>query len=57
MSAELQAAVDHYRERFVRFTDRTLGGVERVEGQIRDWLRRRGTDSTTGGAGRAEPAD
>ncbi|MDA8280694.1 MAG: M48 family metallopeptidase [Actinomycetota bacterium] len=57
VSAELQAAVDHYRERFVRFTDRTLGGVERVEGQIRDWLRRRGTDSTTGGAGRAEPAD
>ncbi len=48
-SAEFQAAVDHYRERFSRFVDRTIGGVERLEGQIRDWLRRRGAPGPEGG--------
>ena len=45
-SAAFQAAVDHYRERFSGVVDRTLGGAERLEGQIRDWLHQRGTTST-----------
>jgi len=52
-SAEFDAAVTHYGDRFVALVDRMGGGVQRVADQIGDWLRaRQGTD---GGVG--EPED
>jgi Zn-dependent protease with chaperone function len=39
-SAEFDAAVRHYRERFSGVVDRTLGGVNKLSGQITSWLRR-----------------
>ena len=39
-SAEFDAAVRHYRERFTAVVDRTLGGVNKLSGQITSWLRR-----------------
>jgi Zn-dependent protease with chaperone function len=39
-SAEFDAAVRHYRERFTAVVDRTLGGVNKLSGQITGWLRR-----------------
>jgi hypothetical protein len=50
-SAEFDAAVDHYGDRFVAMVDRMGGGVHRVADQISDWLRaRQGAD----GAGETE---
>ncbi len=40
-SEEFDAAVTHYRERFARVVERTLGGVQRISDQLGDWLRRR----------------
>jgi hypothetical protein len=40
-SAEFNAAVSHYKERFSRFLDRTAGDVERLGRQLGDWLNRR----------------
>ena len=49
-SAEFEAAVKHYRERFVAMVDRVGGGVQRIANQIGDWLRVRPSD-------RADPDD
>jgi Zn-dependent protease with chaperone function len=37
-SAEFDAAVDHYRERFSRFLDRTAGNVQDLGKKFSDWL-------------------
>lgn len=42
-SAEFRAAVDHYGERFLRFTERAQGDVQRVGRQVGDWIRRQGS--------------
>jgi Zn-dependent protease with chaperone function len=42
VTAEFEAAFEHYRERFTRMLDRTSGGVQRLIGQLDDWLRGRG---------------
>jgi Zn-dependent protease with chaperone function len=39
-SAEFDAAVRHYRERFTRMIERTIGGVNKLSNQIQSWLRR-----------------
>jgi Zn-dependent protease with chaperone function len=38
-SAEFDAAVRHYRERFTAMIERTIGGVNKLSGQITSWLR------------------
>jgi Zn-dependent protease with chaperone function len=40
-SAEFNAAVSHYGERFSRFLDRTAGNVQDLGKQLNDWLKRR----------------
>jgi Zn-dependent protease with chaperone function len=44
---EFQAAVAHYRTRFAGVLERTTGGVQRLVGQLEDWLR--GTDEDADG--------
>ena len=39
-SAEFDAAVAHYKERFSRFLDRTAGGVQELGKQVGGWLRK-----------------
>jgi Zn-dependent protease with chaperone function len=39
-SAEFEAAVRHYRQRFSAMIDRTVGGVNKLSNQITAWLRR-----------------
>ena len=39
-SAEFEAAVRHYRQRFSAMIDRTVGGVNKLSNQITTWLRR-----------------
>jgi Zn-dependent protease with chaperone function len=39
-SAEFEAAVTHYRERFSSMLERTTGGVQRMINQLEDFLRR-----------------
>jgi Zn-dependent protease with chaperone function len=39
-SAEFDAAVRHYRERFTGVVDRTVGGVNKLSSQVTSWLRR-----------------
>jgi Zn-dependent protease with chaperone function len=39
-SAEFDAAVAHYKERFTRFLDRTAGGVQDIGKQLGSWLRK-----------------
>jgi Zn-dependent protease with chaperone function len=54
-SAEFDAAVRHYRERFTAMVERTVGGVNKLSRQITTWLRRDGDDEE--GAGEeGEPA-
>lgn len=48
-SAEFDAAVRHYRERFSAMVDRTIGGVNKLSNQIASWLRRSGDDGDSGG--------
>jgi Zn-dependent protease with chaperone function len=43
-SAEFDAAVRHYRERFTGVVERTVGGVNKLSNQIVSWLRRDGDD-------------
>lgn len=43
-SAEFDAAVAHYRERFVSMLERTTGGINRLSDQIGTWLRRGDAD-------------
>jgi hypothetical protein len=38
-SAEFDAAVRHYRERFTALIERTIGGVNKLSNQITTWLR------------------
>ena len=40
-SAEFNAAVAHYTQRFSRFLDRTAGDVEKLGRQLADWLKKR----------------
>lgn len=44
-SAEFDAAVRHYRERFTGVVDRTVGGVNKLSTQIAAWLRREDADA------------
>ncbi|HEY5023708.1 MAG TPA: M48 family metallopeptidase [Acidimicrobiales bacterium] len=47
-SAEFDAAVSHYGDRFVAMVDRMGGGVQRVADQISAWLRaRQGTSASS----------
>jgi Zn-dependent protease with chaperone function len=39
-SAEAEAAVQHYRERFISMIDRTIGGINKLSNQMSAWLRR-----------------
>jgi Zn-dependent protease with chaperone function len=53
---ELDAATLHYRERFLSILQVTAGGVERLLGQLEDWLRSdsssdSGDDDPSGGTG------
>jgi Zn-dependent protease with chaperone function len=48
---ELDAATLHYRDRFLKILQVTAGGVERMLGQLEDWLRAEG--SSGGGSGGA----
>jgi Zn-dependent protease with chaperone function len=41
-SAEFEAAVRHYQQRFTAMIDRTIGGVNKLSDQIGSWLRRDG---------------
>jgi hypothetical protein len=51
-SAEFNAAVAHYGERFSRFLDRTAGNVQDLGKQLSDWLKKRpGTDEDGAGEG------
>ncbi len=45
-SAEFDAAVRHYRERFAGVVERTVGGVTRLSGQISSWLGRYGPEGS-----------
>ncbi|HTZ08442.1 MAG TPA: M48 family metallopeptidase [Acidimicrobiales bacterium] len=51
-SAEFEAAMAHYGERFTGMVERVGGGVERVADQIGDWLRAR---QQRGGPGPSDP--
>jgi Zn-dependent protease with chaperone function len=44
-SSEFNAAVEHYRERFVRFLDRTGDNVQDLGRKMADWLRRTAGES------------
>ncbi len=46
-SAEFDAAVTHYRERFSGVLERTAGGVQGLGRQLGDWLRRMQGDTDT----------
>ena len=52
-SAEFDAAVKHYRERFTAMVERTIGGVNKLSNQISSWLGRNqesgGDDGGDGG--------
>jgi Zn-dependent protease with chaperone function len=51
---ELDAAVVHYQERFVKILEVATGGIERALGQLEDWLRPRSSSpggAAAGGAG------
>jgi len=45
-SKEFEAAVAHYRARFASMLERTTGGVQRLVGQLEDWLRGPGAASS-----------
>ena len=50
---ELDAATLHYRDRFLKILQVTAGGVERMLGQLEDWLRSEGASDGEGrGKGR-----
>jgi hypothetical protein len=46
-SAEFTEAVNHYRERFAIFIERTSGDVQRLTGQFSDWLKSKTSPSGT----------
>jgi Zn-dependent protease with chaperone function len=45
-SDEFNAAVAHYRERFMGMVDRTVGGMAKLTGQIRQWLHEHGPEAS-----------
>lgn len=47
-SAEFDAAVRHYRERFVAAMERTAGGINKLSAQVQSWLRRDGDAADSG---------
>jgi Zn-dependent protease with chaperone function len=47
-SAETEAAVRHYRERFAEVIDRTVGGVTKLGGQLTQWLATQGQRTSQG---------
>lgn len=49
-SAEFDAAVRHYRERFVSALDRTVGGINKLSSQVSSWLRRDGDKTDDAGS-------
>jgi Zn-dependent protease with chaperone function len=49
--SELDAATLHYRDRFLKILQVTAGGVERVLGQLEDWLRSEGGPGADGDGG------
>jgi hypothetical protein len=51
LPTELDAATLHYRERFLKILQVTAGGVERMLGQLEDWLRSEGADGGDGNGG------
>ena len=50
-SAEFEAAVTHYRERFTAMVERTIGGINKLSSQISSWLRRSDGDEEDFGEG------
>jgi hypothetical protein len=55
VTAEMQRAIVHYRERFFRILDVASGGVDRALRQLEDWLRPR--PGGRGGAGGDDDGD
>jgi Zn-dependent protease with chaperone function len=55
VTAEMQRAIVHYRERFFRILDVASGGVDRALRQLEDWLRPR--PGGRGGAGCDDDGD
>lgn len=53
-SAEFEAAVRHYRERFTGMVERTVGGINKLSGQLTDWLRGNRGGGDDDGAGDEE---
>jgi hypothetical protein len=51
VSEQFDSAVEHYRTRFVAMIERTVGGVNKLAGQIQGWLRR---DENGDGDGESE---
>jgi hypothetical protein len=49
-SAEFDAAVRHYRERFTAMIERTIGGVNKLSNQITTWLRTDADSSAESGS-------
>jgi Zn-dependent protease with chaperone function len=45
-SVQFDAAAEHYRERFTQMLERASGGAQRLVGQLDDWLRGRGRESS-----------
>jgi Zn-dependent protease with chaperone function len=50
---EMDAATLHYRDRFLKILQVTAGGVERMLGQLEDWLRSEGSSGGQKGEGGA----
>ena len=48
VTAELQGAIAHYRERFLKILSVATGGVEKALRQLEDWLRPGGQDGDGG---------
>lgn len=42
-TAEFERAVGHYRQRFTAVLERATGGIQRLAGQLEDWIRSRTT--------------
>jgi Zn-dependent protease with chaperone function len=57
MTRELDSAVAHYQERFVKILEVATGGIERALGQLEDWLRPRPSagGAAAGASGAGDP--
>ena len=56
-SAEFDAAVRHYRDRFTAVIDRTIGGINKLSTQITSWLRNQGNSNDEDGESDIEGGD